>query len=201
MFNKIKKCKGSIKKIIVISFLCVIGIACYLVCAIQMSVKTEAKKIVVAIESRNIEMLEKVLFGMEDFTEDEEWTDFSINISNENDGVITKIIEQSFIDIKKITKDYIVYEIITPELSNIFKEIMKEENLTKDTIEKYMYEYIAKAERIKKEIKIFYSYEDGICKINYLTKEFMNGITGNLIIAYQELIQQMIQEKEGETLQ
>lgn len=36
---------------------------------------------------------------------------------------------------------------------------------------------------------------------NYSTEEFINGITGNLITAYQELIQQMIEENGGENIE
>ena len=43
-----------------------------------------------------------------------------------------------------------------------------------------------------------YTYEDGVFIADYSTQEFMNGITGNLITAYQDLVQQMIQENSGE---
>ena len=184
MFNKIKF-KGSIKKkIIVISIICIIGIVCYSVCSMKRSIRTESIKIVEVMESGNIEMLEKLLLGIEDFTEDNEWIDFSINIPDENDGIITKIVEQSSIDIKKITKEYIVYEIIAPELSDIFKEAMQEENLTENNFEEYIYHYIANAEKINTEVEISYSYENGVFKADYLTKEFINGII-NIFHKYQ----------------
>ena len=73
--------------------------------------------------------------------------------------------------------------------------------MTENNFEEYIYHYIANAEKINTEVEISYSYENGVFKADYLTKEFINGITGNLIIAYQELIQEMIQEREGEDLQ
>ena len=202
MSNRIKKSKGSMKKkIIGIIFLCAIGTICYLFCNMQKSIKTESMKIVEAMESSNIKMLENVLLGKKDFLEDDEWIEFSNSISDGNDGIITKIIEQSSIDVKKITRKYIVYEITVPELSGIFKEAMEEENLTNNNLEEYMYQYIAKAEKINTEVKVEYSYEKRVFKADYLRKEFLNAITGNLITAYQELIQEMIREREGENLQ
>ena len=50
------------------------------------------------------------------------------------------------------------------------------------------------ADRTKIEVKVAYTYEDGVFVAHYSTQEFMDGITGNLLTAYQELIQQMIQE-------
>ena len=189
------------KKLIGIIFLCVIGIICYLLCSMQRSIKTESMKIVEIIESGNTKKLEDVFLGKKDFPEDNEWIEFSNNITDGNDGIITKIIEESSIDVKKITKKYIVYEITAPELSDIFKEAMKEENLTNNNFEEYMYQYIAKAEKIKTEVKVEYFYEKRVFQADYLKKEFLNAITGNLITAYQELIQEMIREREGENLQ
>lgn len=202
MSNRIKKSKDSMKKkLIGIIFLCVIGTICYLLCNMQKSIKAESMKIVEAIEGENIAMLENVLLGRKDFLEDNEWIEFSNSISDGKDGMITKIIEQSSIDVKKITRKYIVYEITAPELSSIFKEAMEEENLTNNNFEEYIYQYIAKAEKINTEVKVEYFYEKRVFQADYLKKEFLNAITGNLITAYQELIQEMIREREGENLQ
>lgn len=42
------------------------------------------------------------------------------------------------------------------------------------------------------------TYEEGIFTADYSTQEFMNGITGNLITAYQKLMKQMIRENSEE---
>ena len=202
MSKRIKKSKDSMKKkLIGIIFLCVIGTICYLLCNMQKSIKAESMKIVEIMESGNTKKLEDVLLGKKDFSEDNEWIEFSNSITDRNDGIITKIIEESSIDVKKITRKYIVYEITAPELSDIFKEAMEEENLTNNNFEEYIDQYIAKAEKINTEVKVEYSYEKRVFQVDYLKKEFLNAITGNLITAYQELIQEMIREREGENLQ
>ena len=61
---------------------------------------------------------------------------------NASNGIITKIVEQDSIKIKEITKEYIAYEITAPELMNIFEDVMKEENLTEESFEEYIYNYI-----------------------------------------------------------
>lgn len=61
--------------------------------------------------------------------------------------------EQDSIKIKEITKEYIAYEITAPELMNIFEDVMKEENLTEESFEEYIYNYIAAAEKTKCEVK------------------------------------------------
>ena len=98
---------------------------------------------------------------------------------------------------KKVTDEHIVYEISAPELSNIFQDVMKEENITAETFEDYIYNYIETAEKVKIEVEVPYTYENEVFKADYDTSEFMNAITGNLITAYQGLIEQMIQENGG----
>lgn len=191
--GKIKK--STKKKLLIVSLAC--GL-CLSACGTNKEVEAEAEKIVVAVADKDMETVEAIMLGTGDFVTDEELAGFFEDSGSANNGIIAKIVEQDSIKVKKIIDEHIVYEITAPELSNIFEDVMKEENLTEQGFEEYIYNYIATAEKTKIEVKVPYTYEDGVFTADYSTQEFMNGITGNLITAYQDLIQQMIQENGGE---
>lgn len=161
-------------------------------------IKKYANIIVEAVANNNMKTVETIIFGKENLIVDEELAEFFLDFESEGNGIISKIVEQDSIKVKKVTDEYIIYEIIAPELSNIFQDAMKEENLTADSFEEYIYHYIATADKTKIQVEVAYTYEDGVFIADYTTQDFINGITGNLITAYQDLIQQMIQENSGE---
>lgn len=191
----IKSCAR--KKMLVICLVCTV---CLSACGTDKNIKMQAERIVDAIENGNIKTVETIILGTEGLVVDEDLADFFLESESERTGIISKIIEQDSIKVKKVTDEHIVYEITSPELSNMFEDAMKEKNLTEDTFEGYIYNYIETANKVKIRTEIPYTYEDGVFTANYLTEEFINGITGNLITAYQELIQQMIEENSGENI-
>lgn len=187
--------KNSMKK-----KLWVIGFAsalCLSACGTDKEVEVEAAKIVEAVENKDMKAVEQMIMGTGDFIADEELAGFFTETESENNGIIAKIIAQDSIEMKKVTDEHIVYEISAPELSNIFQDVMKEENITAETFEDYIYNYIETAEKVKIEVEVPYTYENEVFTADYDTSEFMNAITGNLITAYQGLIEQMIQENGG----
>lgn len=195
MYN-IGKIKRSTKiKVLIIILSCVI---CLSACGTNKDVEAEAEKIVEAVADEDMQTVEAIILGAGDFVTDKELVDFFGDSRSANNGIIAKIIELDSIKIKKITDKHIVYEITAPELSNIFEDVMKEENLKEESFEKYIYNYIVTVEKTKIDVKVPYTYEDGVFTADYSTQNFLNGITGNLIMAYQDLIQQMIQENGEE---
>lgn len=195
MYN-IGKLKKFIKRrLLAISLICTL---CFSSCGTDKVVETEAEKIVEAVTNKDMKAVETIILGTGSFVTDEKLADFFEDSENASNGIITKIVEQDSIKIKEITKEYIAYEITAPELMNIFEDVMKEENLTEESFEEYIYNYIAAAEKTKCEVKVPYNYEEGIFTADYSTQEFMNGITGNLITAYQKLMKQMIRENSEE---
>lgn len=183
------------KKMLVISFMCAL---CLSACGADDNLEAEAQIIVEAVENKDIKTVEQIILGTDEFMVDEELEDFFQDSEEGNNGIITKIIEQDAIEVKKITEEYILYEITAPDLSNMFQDVMKEENLTADSFEEYIYHYIVTTDKTQIEIEVPYTYENEEFTADYSTQEFVNGITGNLITAYQELIQQMVQEHNGE---
>lgn len=169
-------------------------------CGNEKAVKAEAEKIVEAVENKDVNALEMLILGTGDFAEDEVLSDFFSDSESDSNGVIDKIIEQDSIKVKKIEKETIVYEITAPQLSGMFEEAMKEKDLSSENFEKYIYDYIAAADKIKIEVKVPYTYENKVFEADYLTKDFINAITGNLIDAYQGLVQKMLEENSGESV-
>lgn len=165
------------------------------------TIKKDANIIVEAIENNDMKSLEAIILGKRSLIVDEELTEFFTDSKSEEKGIISRIIEQDSIKVKKVTDEHIVYEILAPELINIFHDVMKEENLTADSFEEYIYNYIVIADKTKIQVEVPYTYVDGVFTADYSTQEFMNGITGYLITAYQDLIQQMIQENSGEAVE
>lgn len=167
-------------------------------CGDNENIETEAQKIVNAIENQNMMEIEQILLGTEDFVADEELSSFFQDSESENEGVIATIMERVSIKVKKITNEYITYEITVPNLSNMFRAAMNEEGLNVDNFGDFIFNYIATADTIKTKVEVSYTYEGDEVKIDYSTEAFMNALTGNMISAYQELIQLMIQENSGE---
>jgi len=191
-----KNRKVFIKKMTLIS--CVFCMLFFSSCGVDKKVKVEAEKILKAIENQDMVEVEKILLGTEDFVADEELSSFFQSSESENNGIIAKVVERVTIKIEKITTGYILYEIVAPNLSNMFQAAMKEEGLNADNFEKFIFNYIAAADTIKTKVEVSYTYEGDEVKIDYSTEAFMNALTGNMISAYQELIQLMIQENSGE---
>lgn len=169
-------------------------------CGNEKAVKAEAGKIVEAVENKDVKTLEMLILGTGDFAEDEALSDFFLESESDSNGVIAKIIEQDSIKVKKIEKEAIVYEITAPQLSEMFEAAMQEKDLSSENFEKYIYDYIAAADKIKIEVKVPYTYEDKVFEADYLTKDFINAITGNLVNAYQGLVQKMLEENSGESV-
>ena len=60
-------------------------------------------------------------------------------------------------------------------------------------------DYISNAEKVTNEVEIPYTYKDGIYSAEYNTEQFVNALTGNLVTAYQELMQDVQKELSEET--
>ena len=60
-------------------------------------------------------------------------------------------------------------------------------------------DYISNAEKVTNEVEIPYTYKDGIYSAEYDTEQFVNALTGNLVTAYQELMQDVQKELSEET--
>ena len=171
---------------------------CLSACGEDKNIEAEAMKIVEAINNKDMYSLEIFVFGVENTVVDEAVAEFFCDSENDEKGIIYKIIEKETIEISEVTDEHIVYEITAPDLSDVFNEIIKTENLTADSFKEYFYSYIVTAGMVKTKVEIPYTYKEEVFTADYSTPDFLNSITGNLITAYQNLIQQMLQENSVE---
>lgn len=131
---------------------------------------------------------------------DEELKDFfeTDTEAKQKNGLMSKIIEHDTINVKKVGKDTVTYKITAPDFSKYFTE-MKKSEVTEENIESFTDDYISNAEKVTNEVEIPYTYKDGIYSAEYDTEEFVNALTGNLVTAYQELMQDVQKELSEET--
>jgi hypothetical protein len=184
VMKKINLCRV---RLLLIAVICMLLIGCGKENETENEVKEDAEKIIHIVESNDMDALEQLLMGENKVTADAELLDFFSTSESGNNGIITKI----------VTRDAI--KITAPDLSSMFQDAMKEENLTDENFEKYIYNYIDSADETKIEVEVSYTYENNRFEADYYTEEFANAMTGGMISSYQNLIQEVIKENEEET--
>lgn len=159
-------------------------------------VKKDATKIINAFEKNDIKEINQLIFGYNINSLQKETKDSanlkSVDLDN---GVLKLFFSLVSIEVKSIDKDTIIYKITAPDMSGFFKKNQhKLKKLGEIELKNYLEKYAKKAKNINKEIKIGYLLNDGVCEINYQTKEFIDAITGGLLVSYTEFYNQIIDE-------
>lgn len=113
------------------------------------------------------------------------------------EGILGELFEEVTLKVKKIGEDTIKYEIEAPDLSGIYKEFNKDNNMSQEEFTDYLKQYIEEAERQKKIVEVPYSIVDEKIKVNYRNEDFINAITGGLLESYKKAYQDMLEEYTG----
>lgn len=165
-------------------------------CSNNNALEANAEEIVDCINNNDMSTFQKIVMGNNLLSDDSLSEFFETEIEDDNpdeSGIISEIIAQDSIKLKKINDNSIEYELKTPKLENIFQDAL-EQDLEDDEIEDYLREYIRTADKDKCNVEVPYTYNDGVFKADYATEEFVNALTGGMIKSYQELVQKMLQE-------
>lgn len=165
-------------------------------CSNNNALEANAEEVVDCINNNDMSTLQKIVMGNNLLSDDSLNEFFETEIEDDNpdeSGIISEIIAQDSIKLKKINDNSIEYELKTPKLENIFQDAL-EQDLEDDEIEVYLREYIRTADKDKCNVEVPYTYNDGVFKADYATEEFVNALTGGMIKSYQELVQKMLQE-------
>lgn len=165
-------------------------------CSNNNALEANAEEVVDCINNNDMSTLQKIVMGNNLLSDDSLSKFFETEIEDDNpdeSGIISEIIAQDSIKLKKINDNSIEYELKTPKLENIFQDAL-EQDLEDDEIEDYLREYIRTADKDKCNVEVPYTYNDGVFKADYATEEFVNALTGGMIKSYQELVQKMLQE-------
>ena len=101
-------------------------------------VEKQANKVVDAVESKDITKLDAIINGTDEIKEDEELKDFfeTDTETNQKNGLMSKIIKNDTIKVKKVGKDTVTYKITAPDFSKYFTE-MKKSEVTEENIESF----------------------------------------------------------------
>lgn len=165
-------------------------------CSNNNALEANAEEIVDCINNNDMSTFQKIVMENNLLSDDSLSEFFETEIEDDNpdeSGIISEIIAQDSIKLKKINDNSIEYELKTPKLENIFQDAL-EQDLEDDEIEDYLREYIRTADKDKCNVEVPYTYNDGVFKADYATEEFVNALTGGMIKSYQELVQKMLQE-------
>ena len=160
-------------------------------------VKTSAEEIGTAIENGNIEDINNLIFGID---ESEVISGLEEIIGTgetetKQEVILSDIFQRNTIKVGNVSENTIEYEIEAPDLQEIFIEILsKKEILSEEQLLSYMKEYVAQAQLRKVTVAVPYTMENEKIVIDYQSQEFIDGITGGLLSAYQQLYQDMINE-------
>lgn len=167
----------------------------YQICIMRMhNIKLQRlNNIVDAVENNDISELDSIINGTDELAEDEELADFFETDTEQGNGMMSKIIKYDTIEVEMVGKDAITYKITAPDLSNLFSD-MKAGNVTEENIDSFMDDYISDAKMVTNEVDVSYTYEEEKFSAEYDTEEFINALTGNMVTAYQELIQDVQNE-------
>ncbi|OOB77141.1 MAG: hypothetical protein BEN18_11435 [Epulopiscium sp. Nuni2H_MBin001] len=108
--------------------------------------------------------------------------------SEEEDMFFDLLLPYVEISVDEITDTDIVYEITSPDISNIFVDLLASEEamaaFEDDDGEQFMNDYVEQAESITELISVPYEEIDGEVTIDYSQDEFIYAITGGIFEAY-----------------
>ena len=189
-----KKLKSNRRILVMLLLVCSLSTTA---CGTDKTVKKEANKISDAIESKDLSLLDKIINGVDDLSEDEELSDFFETDTEQENGIMSQSIEQDTVEVKKIGDKTITYKITAPELSDLFND-MRKNNVTEENVDSFIKDYIVKADKVTNEVEVPYTYENGNYSAEYGSEEFINALTGNMVTAYQNLMQDVVNEMDTE---
>lgn len=160
-------------------------------------VSANAEKIGIIIENGDIDEISNLIFGIEE-SETISGLEEIIGTGGtdtKQEGILNDIFQRNTIKVGNISENTIEYEIEAPNLQEIFVEILNnKEILSEEQLLLYMKEYVAQAQLRKVTVAVTYTIENKEIVIDYQNQEFIDGITGGLLSAYQQLYQDMINE-------
>lgn len=169
-------------------------------CGSTEEAKEYAQETADIVAGGDMEEISQLVFGYQEPELDKETAEmFSGGAADEDaDGILSGIFERVTIEVKKVKKDAIEYEIGAPDLSGVFDELAEGGSpLSDEDFAGYLREYIAHAEIKKRTVSVPYEIVDDGIEADYQSEEFINAITGGLLESYQKIYQEMMEGYAG----
>lgn len=110
------------------------------------------------------------------------------DITNEDSGLISKIMKRNKVKFLKVDKEHITYEVSSPDMSHVFQDLIAAKPKSKDAYNQFMDEYVKNAPLVTTELAVTYSFSGGKLNVNFGSKEVANALTGNIFKSYEDLI-------------
>ena len=168
-------------------------------CGKEKKIEKQATEICEAIAGGNIEEINAIIFGYEKLEMSETISDSFLE--EKRTGIISRIFARTDIEVKKINKYTVEYEVKSPDLGNIFCDLREMDSInSSEEFINFIGEYIDNAEIDQVLVSVPYSMEGKEVYIDYRNKEFINAITGGLLYGYQDIFEEMIADYMGEIL-
>lgn len=149
--------------------------------------------------SGDMEEINSLIFGYDEWEVDEEVKDFlGEEMETYEDGVVACILPRISILVEEVTDADITYNIEAPDLRGIFSDIENMGKISEEEFKTYLQSYIGQAKIEKSTVTVSYRIEDGKVVADFKNEKFVNAITGGLLEAYQAFYQNMLTElKKG----
>jgi len=112
----------------------------------------------------------------------------SDDITNNESGLLSKIMKKTKVKFLKVDKEHITYEVTAPDMSHVFQDLIADKPLSKEAYNLYMDAYINNTPLVTTELALTYSFTGGKLNVDFGTKAFANALTGNVSKSYEELI-------------
>ena len=153
-------------------------------------VENAANEAAAVFSSGNMEEINRLIFDTQELATDTEIAEFFGN-EDENDAqevILNSIFSHSAVSVKKVDESTIEFEIISPNMENVFKNLpdLGSEFTEMDLVE-YIEEYANNAETKSFTVAVPYTVENETVVIDYRDESFINAITGGLVDAYKQL--------------
>lgn len=186
------------KTIIIISILIVLLLALTGCNGNVKLAEVKAQEAADIIVSGDMEKINQIIFGHQNIEMDESVENILEDEKTEENGILNEVFKRCTIEIEKVTRKQIKFQINSPDLSNLVDDSKEEMgSFSEEEILKYFKSYISEAELKTHNVAVPYTVEDDEVKINYKNKEFINAITGGFLESYQGAFQEMIDVYAG----
>lgn len=184
------------KRLFLIVLLCTSLLTGLVGCGKQNKVVEEnAQEVADAFTDGDMATINKNIFGINEFKVDEELSDMWEESIESQEGVLESIFEYVTVKVKKTTESTIEFEIIAPDMKNVFADINTSmTDISEDELLQHIKDYAKNAETKATKVSLEYILVDDEPVVDYRNESFINAVTGGLLDAYKLLYEEMMEE-------
>lgn len=187
VFDSLRKIEViTVKKATAYTLFLILMVVCFTGCQDKdNTVRESAQFAADAFSSGDMASIHQVVFGTSQLELDGDLSALWGQDIQSQGGVLDIIFESVTVEVKKITDTAIEYEIIAPDMSNVFAELSDcSDTISENELLEFIYNYAHDTEMKESIVTVAYVFADDGLLIDYKNKDFINAVTGNLLDAY-----------------